>query len=207
MTASCQDVGVVNFGCVFLARHGQTEWNREGRRQGQLDSPLTARGWNHARALASYARTLTIDGLLCSPLGRAQVTARVCSDTLGMELVVLDELAEVHHGVMAGMTNDEIDVAFPGQLAARRRDPYSWRFPDGESYADADHRAGLALAVAAERGYHHPLIVSHEMIGRMLLRNLLEWPPDKALPTQQPHTIMLEVLPESGSVHRLEVGA
>ena len=70
---------------------------------------------------------------------------------------------------MAGLTSAEIDAGGPGLRAARERDKYAFRFPDGESYADADVRAGRALAkVAGSR----PLVVSHEMIGRMLLKQL-----------------------------------
>jgi broad specificity phosphatase PhoE len=80
----------------------------------------------------------------------------------------------VNHGRMAGLTREEIEASFPGALARRAEDKYRWRFPGGESYADADGRAGTALARIDAAGPRHPLIVSHEMIGRMLLRHLLD---------------------------------
>ena len=70
-----------DFDQVFLARHGQTEWNRLGRRQGQLDSPLTVLGKRQAQSLARAVTGLPgIDGVFSSPLGRAAVTAIWCAE-------------------------------------------------------------------------------------------------------------------------------
>ena len=69
-------------GTVFLARHGQTVWNAEGRYQGRLDSPLSPRGWEQARATAEEMRARGVERLLSSPLGRARQTARVVSQAI-----------------------------------------------------------------------------------------------------------------------------
>ena len=62
---------------VFLARPGETGWNRIRRRQGQLNSPLTAEGLAGAHRIAALVATLPIDSVLSSPLGRASETASV----------------------------------------------------------------------------------------------------------------------------------
>jgi broad specificity phosphatase PhoE len=193
----------VAFGMVFLARHGQTQWNTQGRKQGQLDSPLTAAGRDHAAALARFAATLEIDFLASSPLDRARTTAQIGGDLLGMKVDVFDELAEIHHGLMAGLTWAEAEARFPGQLGQRHDNKYEWRFPGGESYADADRRAALALELISNTGARRPLIVTHEMIGRMLLRNLTCWPPSRALVTQQPHDLVYQVNPATRQVRDL----
>src|SRR6478735_9231229 len=118
---------------VYLARHGNTEWNAQGRWQGQLDSPLTALGRAQAAAVANLVVGEPVDAVFCSPIGRAFVTAQVSAERLGLPLTPLDELAEVHHGAMAGMTRDEMERAFPGELALRAEDKLRWRFPEGES--------------------------------------------------------------------------
>jgi len=61
---------------VFLARHGQTQWNLQGRRQGRLDSPLTRTGVEQANRHAVVLQGRGIDGIFTSPLGRAVTTAR-----------------------------------------------------------------------------------------------------------------------------------
>ncbi|WP_328526076.1 histidine phosphatase family protein [Kribbella sp. NBC_00359] len=162
----------MHFEAVYLARHGQTEWNVAGRRQGRHDSPLTPEGLRQARRNADLLSGHQIDAIFTSPLGRARRTAEIVGETLGLQAQVLDELAEVAHGAWSGLTSAEIDAGWPGQRAAREQDKYTFRFPDGESYADADVRAGRALAEVARSDARRPLLVSHEMIGRMLLKQL-----------------------------------
>ena len=177
---------------VLLARHGQTEWNVLGRRQGQLDSPLTAAGLAHAHRHAAVLAGADLDAIFTSPLGRATTTARIIAGVTGLPVTVLDDLAEVHHGAFAGLTDEDIAARHPDAAGARARDKYHWRFPGGESYADADRRAAAALRVIT-REAASPLVVSHEMIGRMLLRNLLDEQPAAALRRHQPHDVIYAV--------------
>ncbi|MCC2322220.1 histidine phosphatase family protein [Cellulomonas xiejunii] len=181
---------------VYLARHGQTEGNVQGRWQGQLDSPLTALGRAQARTVAELVAEEPVDAVFCSPQGRAAATAQVCGERLGLPVVALDELAELHHGAMAGMSPDEMEQAFPGELARRRQDKYRWRFPGGESYEDAVPRAARALARVEASGARHPLLVSHEMIGRLLQHHLRRVDVATALAGGHPQ----------GVVYRVDVG-
>jgi broad specificity phosphatase PhoE len=181
---------------VYLVRHGETEWNREGRRQGQLDSPLTPEGAEHADAIGRFAACLPVDGVLCSPLGRAHRTALTIADRIGRTVQVVADLAEVHHGDFAGMTNPEIDARYPGVLQRRESDKYNWPFPGGESYRHGAARARSALEQAMAQGCVNPLLVTHEMIGRMLLAALLELDPEAALARDLPHGYLYEVFPE-----------
>jgi probable phosphoglycerate mutase len=130
-------------------------------------------------------------------------TAQVSAEALGLTVQVIPELAEVHHGEMAGLTTTQANARFPGALEQRARDKYTWQFPGGESYADADGRAAVALARIALAGARRPLIVSHEMISRMLLRNLLGTGPAEAITTQQPHHVLYRVEPSSGQLEEL----
>jgi broad specificity phosphatase PhoE len=182
---------------VYLVRHGQTEWNVQGRPQGQLDSPLTPTGIAQARGHAVALRGEGVDAIFASPLGRARTTARIIADELGLDVVVIDDLAEVHHGHFAGLSNQDIELRYPGALARRAADKYRWRFPGGESYADADVRAGRALATA--RGYpaRRPALVAHAMIGRLLQRHLLGLAPEEALALRQPNDVIIVVDPRT----------
>ena len=91
---------------------------------------------------AERLRTLPIDGVFSSPLGRALASAQVYAAALGLTVVTVDELAEISHGAMAGLRAEEIEAAFPGEMSRRAAaNKYRWRFPDGESYADGDVRA------------------------------------------------------------------
>jgi probable phosphoglycerate mutase len=175
------------FDRVYIVRHGETEWNLLGRRQGQLDSPLTERGRCQAQSAAAQIPVGSADGLFSSPLGRSIYTARVIAETLELKTTVIEELAEVHHGRFAGLTNAEIEELFPGELSRRQLIKYRWQFPYGESYEQAAGRAARALRRISSGGVRRPILVTHEMIGRMLLKELLDLDPDDALLASVPH--------------------
>lgn len=178
---------------VLLARHGQTEWNLEHRLQGQLDSPLTAEGMRQAASVAARLVGLDVTIVCSSPLGRALHTAAVIAERLRVDLVPVPELAEIHHGQMAGMTWDEIDVRFPAARQERAANRYGWAFPGGESYAQARARARRALTACGWSAAGTPLIVSHEMIGRMLRAELRGLDASSALALRHPHDVVFEI--------------
>jgi probable phosphoglycerate mutase len=166
---------------VFIVRHGETEWNLQGRRQGQLDSPLTEAGRSSAQQASVLLSELDPDALFSSPLGRAWSTALIIDAALGLGVRSESGLSEIDHGGLSGLTDDEIEESHPGLLAERRSCLQSWRFPGGESYADGDIRAVAALLRIETTVTRRPVLVTHEMIARMLVRNLLGLNTDEAL--------------------------
>jgi broad specificity phosphatase PhoE len=194
---------VTSWDAVFLARHGQTQWNLQRRRQGRLDSALTPNGVAQAHRHASTLQGRGIDGIFVSPLGRAVATARIISNALGLEIEVIDELAELDHGQFSGLIDDQIDAQFPGERQRRATDKYQWRFPGGESYADTETRAAKALHQVSQTPAKQPLIVSHEMIGRMLQRHLLGLDPQAALTRPHPHDVIFQIDPDSRECRHL----
>lgn len=178
---------------VLLARHGQTTWNLEHRLQGQLDSPLTAEGIAQARTMGERLVGSGVRTVCSSPLGRALRTAVIIAERLGADLIEVPELSEVHHGALAGMTWDEIDVAYPGIREERARNRYGWAFPGGESYAQARARARKALSSCGWASAGLPLLVSHEMIGRMLRAELRGLDAPGALALRHPLQVVFEI--------------
>lgn len=178
---------------LFLARHGQTTWNQEHRLQGQLDSPLTADGVRQAEITAHRLSDAGITTVCTSPLGRAVHTATIIAARLGADVVEVPGLAEVHHGEMAGLTWEEVDERFPTARAERAENRYGWAFPGGESYAQARSRARAALSACGWAAQGVPLIVSHEMIGRMLRAELRGLDPSSALALRHPPGVVFEI--------------
>lgn len=178
---------------LFLARHGQTEWNREHRLQGQRDSPLTAEGVRQALRIAEHLSGHGVTTVCSSPLGRALRTAVIIADRLGADLIEIPELAEIHHGEMAGMTWEEIDVTYPHAREDRAANRYGWAFPGGESYAQARARARRALSSCGWAATGIPVLVSHEMIGRMLRAELRGLDAVSALALRHPHDVVFEI--------------
>lgn len=155
---------------VYLVRHGQTEFNAEGRYQGRLDSPLTALGHTQAARVGALLATLVRPGarLVSSPLGRAMATAAIIAERACLPTAFADDrLAEISLGSWDGMTDEDIDFAYPG--ARNGTDRWNWHFtsPDGERYEELAARAGAWLAEAAASPV--PLVaVSHGVTGRVI---------------------------------------
>jgi probable phosphoglycerate mutase len=189
---------------IFLARHGETVWSKEGRRTGVLDSPLKELGEAQARAGAAAVADVGIDAIYSSPLGRAMSTAATYGVALGIPVTVLSDLHEVDLGVMGGLTNVEIERSYPGALATRAKNLFEWRFPGGESYRDTLARAKNALSCVESGGASSPLLVSHEMIGRMLLQALLGLSASDALARWHPHTTIYRIDPGAGQLRQIE---
>src|SRR5258708_5093926 len=106
---------------TYLMRHGEITWNRVGRQQGHLDSPLTPRGIQQARAAGRALRRALPDirpvCIETSPLGRARQTATIPCEELGLDesgLLVAPLLIESNFGPWQGLTHAEIDAQYPG---------------------------------------------------------------------------------------------
>ena len=174
---------------VYLARHGETVWNAEDRYQGRLDSPLTDTGRAQAEAAALTMRGRGIERLLCSPLGRARDTARVVENALGLRAEIDADLAESDIGRWEGLTRDEVESAYPGELARREEDRLRYRPPGGESLVDMLVRA---RAVAGRLDGRTTLIVGHYAINRVLVAALIGWE-DRIADIYQPHHVIYRI--------------
>jgi broad specificity phosphatase PhoE len=157
---------------IYLVRHGQTEFNRIGRLQGHVDSPLTPLGIDQAERIGALLKTLIDDPadwlLEASSLGRTEHTARIIAGVLGMGEVVLDDrLREVSMGSWDGLTFEEIAAIAPDVVAAATRSSLFFHSPDGETYGamSARMRAWLDQALADSRPR---IAVSHGVSGRVL---------------------------------------
>ena len=149
----------------FIAiRHGETEWNSQGRFQGHLNSGLNKAGLAQAEALGEYLARERFDLLLSSDLGRALQTASAIAMRSGHEIVVEPRLRERRMGIFQGLTPAEVQARYPDEYARfRSRDP-DYVIPDGESMRQlfersvacftelATHHAGLKLATVTHGG-------------------------------------------------------
>lgn len=154
---------------IYLARHGQTEFNVARRYQGQGDSPLTARGELQARRmgerLASIIPDLSGWRLAASPLGRTRRTAEIIAEALSGRLAIETDarLAEVSMGAWDGMTFEEVEARRPRHIEHCER---HFHGPGGETFEALAGRLGDWLAEAGAEG--RVIAVSHGMSGRVL---------------------------------------
>lgn len=157
---------------IYLIRHGETEFNREGRFQGQLDSPLTTRGRAQAARIAERLGAVIDDLAACdivaSPLGRAVHTATIIADALGLPAPATDvRLGEIGMGSWDGLTTEDIALGWPGAAEGATRYTIFFESPDGEAYDvfAARLRSWLDEAAADPRPR---IAVSHGVAGRVL---------------------------------------
>ena len=147
---------------LLLIRHGQTEWNRERRIQGNGDSPLTTLGHAQARAAALALQRYDIDCLYASDAGRALQTAAPMVESLGLEPEIDPRLRERHYGLFEGKTEEENRQAFPAIFADYQKRRPDFAVPGGESVVELQARAMDACTEIAKRHPgRHVAIVSH----------------------------------------------
>ncbi|MDY0240743.1 MAG: histidine phosphatase family protein [Rhodospirillaceae bacterium] len=155
---------------LYLVRHGETEWNRQGRIQGQGDSPLTERGQEQALSvgkLLATVPTLPPALLLVSPLGRTRATAGQISRHLAVERMETDaRIGEVAMGAWEGMTLPEIAEREPSRRDDLKRIDWCFRSPGGETLAMVQERARDWLdSLPRDRP---AVAVSHGLVGRVI---------------------------------------
>ncbi len=149
---------------LWLIRHGQTDWNAEGRWQGQaaLAPSLNAAGRAQALALAAQLDGQPFAALYSSDLLRARETAEILAVRTGKPVRFDARLREISQGEWEGQLGHELAGRYPEQIAARRQDPVHARAPGGETVAEVAGRVWAAADDIARRHAPGPvLIVSH----------------------------------------------
>jgi len=143
---------------LILARHGETDWNRDGRFQGHADPPLNDRGREQARALAEILAAEPLEAIYSSDLSRAHETARIVAEQKGLPVVVDPQLRERDVGEWSGLTLPEIEERFPEELRLFR--------DRGASVGETRAALSQRIVAAARRiAQTHPdgqvLVVTH----------------------------------------------
>jgi len=152
---------------IVLVRHGQTNWNREGKIQGETDIPLNAEGMRQAKEVAKKVTAEDITYLFSSPLKRALKTAQVISKRAHLEVVVDERLREMSQGGWNGRKTEELEK----ESASYRRfqkDPTSATPPGGESVYDLFRRVQAFLAERIESLEGRIVIVAHKVVLAMI---------------------------------------
>ena len=163
----------------FLVRHGETEWNRVGRAQGQADPPLNQEGREQAEAVAARLDTVVFEAAYSSDLRRAADTAAPVMRGRDMPIVYRRDLREKSFGEWEGMTYEELQLRYPAMLEELFEERPSFAPPGGES--DLELFARAAGAAARIAGRHagtngNILVVSHGGTLRAMMASTLGLP-------------------------------
>ena len=161
---------------VLLVRHGETDWNRQGRFQGQIDIPLNSNGWSQARAAGAFLATTRIDRAYSSSMARPRQTAEaILAAHPGVPLTTLRGLVEIGHGLWEGCLESEIAEGWPQLLADWKRAPEIVQMPEGETIQQVWERAmdTWGRIVASLAPGETALVVAHDAVNKAILCALL----------------------------------
>jgi probable phosphoglycerate mutase len=155
---------------IYLVRHGETDWNRDQRLQGTIDTPLNRIGLAQARRVADRFAALTGATVVTSPLARARHTAGAIARRNHSTLVIDPLLAEIDHGSWTGLTLLTIARTSPGAVVNSHIQPEALDISGGETLAAAYRRASTALQRLIAAAPAAPVVVvSHGVMNALLM--------------------------------------
>lgn len=160
---------------MIIVRHGESEWNRIHRYQGQLDAPLSDLGLRQAEALAERLKNEPITYIYSSRLQRAARTAQaIATHHTGVPFDYSEDLLEIHHGEWQGKYADEITAQYSEGLREWREHPTRSQMPGGESFSNILKRTldfrDRAYATHKDQTI---LVSTHDVIVKILVADAL----------------------------------
>lgn len=160
---------------MIIVRHGESEWNRIHRYQGQADAPLSELGLRQAEALAERLKNESIDYIYSSRLQRAARTAQsIATYHNSVPFEYADELLEIDHGEWQGKFVDEIIEHYSDGLREWREHPTRSQMPGGESFSNVLKRTmDFQERVYATHKDQTILVSTHDVIVKILVADAL----------------------------------
>ena len=167
---------------LLLVRHGETEWNRQKRFQGQIDVPLNNNGHAQARRASEFLAKVKIDKAFSSPMLRPKDTAlEILSKHGNIKIELFDELKEISHGLWEGKFEHEIEAEFAGQLALWQTQPETVQMPEGENLQQVWDRVAIVWQKIVESvpDGETAIVVAHDAVNKAILCLLFDLTPEK----------------------------
>ncbi|MDZ7963002.1 MAG: histidine phosphatase family protein [Aulosira sp. DedQUE10] len=168
---------------LLLVRHGETEWNRQTRFQGQIDVPLNDNGRQQAQKAGEFLQNIPFDFAVSSSMLRPKETAEIIlHHHPSVKLELQDGLREISHGLWEGKLEAEIEQEFPGELERWRIEPAQVQMPEGENLQQVWERSVAAwqsiVQAASKSQLKTGLVVAHDATNKALLCHILGLPSD-----------------------------
>ena len=167
---------------LLLVRHGETEWNRQKRFQGQIDVPLNNNGHAQARRASEFLANVKIDKAFSSPMLRPKDTAlEILSKHSNIKLELFEELKEISHGLWEGKFEHEIEAEFAGQLDIWQSQPETVQMPEGENLQQVWDRIAIIWQKIVESvpAGETALVVAHDAVNKAILCLLFDFTPEQ----------------------------
>lgn len=147
---------------IFIVRHGETDWNREGIYQGQMDTPLNEKGRDDARKLAVALSKIRFSYIYTSDLKRAKETSEIINEYLNVPTFYKRELREMDFGRWTGISVFDMERIDPDLFKRWRDNPWDVSPPDGETFKDLTERVVKTIEdIFHKHRDENILVVSH----------------------------------------------
>jgi broad specificity phosphatase PhoE len=193
---------------IYFVRHGQTEWNAVERMQGRWNSDLSELGREQAHWNGRLLQPFAVEALFSSTLDRARQTAEILAGYLDLPVVFDERIVEWDCGEWSGHLRADIIERWPEEWAALKADLFHYRGPGCENYPDMFERARPFVEEIRELSVDRVAVVSHGMIGKVMMAMLLGFDEDETLAIYQPNDVVFRVTvaPDHTEVHHWREG-
>ena len=162
---------------IFLIRHGETEWNKQNRLQGNSDINLSPEGFHQAMMLAEHAPFQHVDAIYSSDLTRAVATANVLAERFDLDVKTMPELRETNFGDWEGRFISELAAESPRAFGKFFTDPERCHPPHGETFLESQARVMIGIReIIANHDDQNIIVVSHGSAIRLILGAALDMP-------------------------------
>ena len=176
---------------IYIARHGETIWNVEGRIQGRSDPALSSRGYAQSLALLEQLKGRSISALYTSTLQRSIQTAQPIASYFGLPIRRQAELNEITFGILEGKLLFHFDEELKAEWNRFKDNRFTYRIPGAENYADVSSRVKPFMErLLREHKEQEVLIVGHRVVNRLLIGMLMEYPVEKVLKIEQTNDML-----------------
>jgi len=171
---------------IYIARHGETSWNVEGRIQGRSDPELSPKGYAQSQVLLEQLKERPISAIYTSTLQRSILTAKPIAKYFSLPIQKQPELDEIAFGILEGKLLYNFDEELKREWDRFKDNRFTYHIRGAENYSDVANRIKPFVERLA-RNYEGQeiLIVGHRVVNRLLIGMLLEFPLEKVLKIEQ----------------------
>jgi probable phosphoglycerate mutase len=170
---------------MLLVRHGETDWNRDKRFQGQIDVPLNETGQKQAKDAAEFLKTVPMTRAVTSPLLRPKQTAEaILEHHPNLTLELEPGLLEISHGLWEGKLEPEIEELYAEELKQWKVAPETVQMPEGENLQQVWERSAQAWdsivrsTQLPDDSFATVLVVAHDAVNKAILCHIMDWGPE-----------------------------
>jgi len=158
---------------IIIARHGETEWNREEIFRGRVDVELNETGIRQAELLARYLRDREIEAISSSPLKRAGRTAEIIAQHHPVTVEVTPGLIDFNYGDWQGLSHKQVIEKYPAVYREWLNNPHQVTMPGGENLDAVRQRAMAVIGGVITQHQGTVVLASHRVVNKVLILALL----------------------------------